>query len=107
MKIEKINRFFRQKFSYLSPPLFGLSYSVVGCTKFDKDSSVGTATRYGLGGQEFESRWERDFPHTPRPALGPTLPPIEWVPGPFPGRGFKAVGALTTHPHLAPRLKIE
>jgi len=27
------------------------------------DGSVGTATRYGLGGPEIESRWGRDFPH--------------------------------------------
>ena len=33
---------------------------------------VGTATRYGLGGPEIESRWGKDFPHPPRPALGPT-----------------------------------
>jgi len=33
-----------------------------------RDSSVGLATRYGLE----ESWWGRDFPHTFRPALGPT-----------------------------------
>jgi hypothetical protein len=45
------------------------------------DSSVGIATRYGLGGTGIESRWGRDFPHPSRPALGPTQLPIQWVSG--------------------------
>ena len=56
-----------------------------------RDSSVGIATRYGLDGPEIESRWRRDFPHPSTPALGPTQPHIQWVPGPFPGG--KAAGA--------------
>jgi hypothetical protein len=50
-----------------------------------------TPTRYGLDGPGIESRWGRDFPPPSRPALGPTLPPIQWVPGLFPGS--KAAGA--------------
>ena len=46
-----------------------------------RDSSVGIATRYGLGGPGIESRWGRDFPHPYRPALGPTQHPVQWVPG--------------------------
>jgi len=46
-----------------------------------RDSSVGIATGYGLDGPGIESRWGRDFPHLPRPTLGPTQPPIQWVPG--------------------------
>ena len=46
-----------------------------------QDSAVGIATRYGLDGPGIESQWGRDFPHPSRPALGPTQPPVEWVPG--------------------------
>ena len=47
-----------------------------------RDSAVGIATRYGLDGPGIKSRWgERDFPHSSRQALGPTQPPIQWVPG--------------------------
>jgi hypothetical protein len=43
------------------------------------------ATRHGLSGMGIEYRWGRDFLHTSRPALGPTQPPVQWVPGFFPG----------------------
>jgi hypothetical protein len=46
-----------------------------------RDSAVDIATRYGLDGPGIESRWWRDFPHLSRPALGPTQPPVHWVPG--------------------------
>ena len=55
-----------------------------------RDSSVGIATRYGMDGPGIESRWGRDFPHPSRPALGPTQPPVQWVPVFL---GGKAAGA--------------
>ena len=50
--------------------------------KRTRDSSVDTATRYGLDGPGIVSRWGRNVPHPSRPHLRPTQPPIrvQWVP---------------------------
>ena len=52
---------------------------------YGRDSSVGVATRYGLDGPVIESQWWGDFPHPSRPALGPTQPLVQWVPGLYRG----------------------
>jgi hypothetical protein len=70
----------------------------------DWDSSVGIITGYGVDGMRIESRWGRDISHMSRPALGPTQPPVQWVPFYFPG--LKQPGRGVDYPpHLAPKLK--
>ena len=71
-----------------------------------RDISVDIASRYGLDGPGIESRWGRNFPHLSKPALGPTQPPIQRVQGLSQGWSGQGV-ALTTQPHLAPRLRKE
>jgi hypothetical protein len=65
-----------------------------------RGSSVSIVSDYGQSG--FDTRQgQRIFPlaSVSRPALGPTQPPVQWVPGVKCGRGV----TLTTHPHLVQR----
>jgi hypothetical protein len=65
-------------------------------------SVVDIATGYGLDGSGIESPRGRDFPHLSRPALRPTQPPVQWVPGLSPGVKSGRGVTLTFHPFLVP-----
>ena len=65
---------------------------------FDRDYSVGIATRYGLDGSRDRIPVEERFPAPDRTGLVLTQLPIQKVPGHSGGV------ALNTHPHLGPRL---
>jgi len=72
--------------SYLPP----VQYSTPVHNFCGPGSVVGIATGYGLGGPGIESQCGRDFPHLSRPAVGPTQPPVQWVPGLSRGRAAGA-----------------
>ena len=64
---------------------------------WDWDSTVCTATSYRLEGPGIECWWEREFPHSSRPALVTTQPPIQWVSF----QGLKRPGRGVNHPHAS------
>jgi len=77
-----------------TPPYFPMAYFKINLTNMslyseissklllisEPASSVGIATGFGLDGPGIEAPWWRYFPHLSRPALGPTQPPVQWVP---------------------------
>ena len=66
-----------------------------------QDSIVNVVTRYGLDAPGIEYRVGRvgEFPQPSRPALRPTQPPVQWVPGHFPGG--KAAGRGIGRPPIS------
>ena len=68
-----------------------LEIQLVYSTEVGRDSVVGIETHYELDGPGIESRWGRNFPQSAIPPVGPTQPPVQWVPGLF--HGGEATGA--------------
>ena len=65
-------------------------------------SSVGIATDCGLDGPGSNPGGDEIF-RPSRPALGPTQPPVKWVPGLSRGVKCSRSVLLTTHPLLVPQ----
>jgi hypothetical protein len=66
--------------------MYKLKSNVALCWKVSWGSSVGRATGYGLDDAMIGIRFPAGlgmflFGTTSRPTLGPTQPPIQWVPG--------------------------
>ena len=76
-------------------------------SKCGPGSVVFIATGYGLDGPGIESPLGRDLPHLSRPALGPTQPPVQWVPGLSLGVKSGRSVTLTPHPLLVPLIMKE
>jgi hypothetical protein len=77
---------------YRFQPNFTTIHSYIG----SRDSSVGIATRLRAGRSGFDSRGGGLFTTVSRTALGPTQPPIHWVPGAL-SLGVKRPGRDADH----------
>jgi hypothetical protein len=99
-----------EEFTITKPQAYLLVFIICHNIYCEPGSSVSIVSGYGLDDQAIEVRspaGERIFPlaSVSRPALGPTQPPVQWVPGVLSpglkcGRGVK----LTTH--VVPRSRM-
>jgi hypothetical protein len=61
-------------------------------------SSVSIVSDYGLHDPRLGQRGFL-LAFASKPAVGPTQPPVQWVPGPFPGGGKARPGCDADHSH--------
>jgi hypothetical protein len=77
--------------SNATDPLIGVAATLHGAIL---DSVAGIATCYSVDDSGFTPRWRQDIsysPHSYRPPLGLTQPPVQWAPGLLPrGEGTGA-----------------
>ena len=89
-------------FPQFSPKTFMFFYLLlVPTVSCGPGSSVGIATELRAGRSGDRIPVWRDFSPS-RPALGPTQPPVQWVPGLSRGVKYGRSVLLTTHPLLLP-----
>jgi hypothetical protein len=75
----------QRNFTYISRIVHKHAMASLSYAKGNRNSSVGIATRYGLGLTGIESRSGARFSEPSRPARGLTRPPAQWVPSFFAG----------------------
>jgi hypothetical protein len=89
--------------------LFSIKFTNWYQNFWSRGSSVRIVSDYGLDDRAIEVRYPAGARISPltsvsKPALGPTQPPVQWVPGVLsPGLKRGRGVTLTTHPHLLPR----